>query len=77
MRYPLIDSHELFGSIDGDGQRRCVALEEAGLAKLADEMTLDIGKDTVDFAPNFDETEKEAVVMPSRFPNLLANGTAA
>ena len=74
-RYPLVDGHGNFGSIDGD----CAAAmryTEARLTKLSMEMLADIGKDTVDFIPNFDETEKEPVVLPSRYPNLLVNGTS-
>ena len=73
-RYPLIDGHGNFGSIDGDGAA-AMRYTEARLSKISTEMTADINKDTVDFAPNFDETEKEPVVMPARFPNLLVNGT--
>ena len=74
MRYPLVDGHGNFGSIDGDGAA-AMRYTEARLSKIAMEMLSDINKDTVDFAPNFDDTEKEPVVLPSRFPNLLANGT--
>ena len=74
MRYPLVDGHGNFGSIDGDGAA-AMRYTEARLSKIAMEMLADINKDTVDFAPNFDETEKEPVVLPSRFPNLLVNGT--
>lgn len=74
MRYPLVDGHGNFGSIDGDGAA-AMRYTEARLSKIAIEMLSDINKDTVDFAPNFDDTEKEPVVLPSRFPNLLANGT--
>ena len=73
-RYPLIDGHGNFGSIDGDGAA-AMRYTEARLSKISMEMTADINKDTVNFAPNFDETEKEPVVMPARFPNLLVNGT--
>lgn len=73
-RYPLVDGHGNFGSVDGDGAA-AMRYTEARLSKISMEMTADIGKDTVDFAPNFDETEKEPVVLPSRFPNLLVNGT--
>ena len=72
-RYPLVDGHGNFGSVDGDGAMRYT---EARLSKISMEMTADINKDTVDFVPNFDETEKEPVVLPSRFPNLLVNGTS-
>ena len=74
MRYPLVDGHGNFGSIDGDGAA-AMRYTEARLSKIAMEMLSDINKDTVDFAPNFDHTEKEPGVLPSRFPNLLANGT--
>ena len=74
MRYPLVDGHGNFGSIDGDGAA-AMRYTEARLSKIAMEMLSDINKDTVDFAPNFDDTEKEPVVLPSKFPNLLANGT--
>lgn len=74
MRYPLVDGHGNFGSIDGDGAA-AMRYTEARLSKIAMEMLSDINKDTVDFAPNFDDTEKEPIVLPSRFPNLLANGT--
>jgi len=74
MRYPLVDGHGNFGSVDGDGAA-AMRYTEARLSKIAMEMLADIGKDTVDFVPNFDETEKEPVVLPSRFPNLLVNGT--
>lgn len=73
-RYPLVDGHGNFGSVDGDGAA-AMRYTEARLSKISMEMTADIGKDTVDFSPNFDETEKEPVVLPSRFPNLLVNGT--
>ena len=73
-RYPLVDGHGNFGSVDGDGAA-AMRYTEARLSKISMEMTADINKDTVDFAPNFDETEKEPVVLPSRFPNLLVNGT--
>jgi len=71
-RYPLVDGHGNFGSVDGDG----AAATEARLSKVSMEMLADIGKNTVDFTPNFDETEKEPVVLPARFPNLLVNGTS-
>jgi DNA gyrase subunit A len=74
MRYPLIDGHGNFGSVDGDGAA-AMRYTEARLTKISMEMIADINKDTVDFVPNFDETEKEPSVMPSRFPNLLVNGT--
>lgn len=73
-RYPLVDGHGNFGSIDGDGAA-AMRYTEARLSKISMEMTADINKDTVDFRPNFDETEKEPTVLPSRFPNLLVNGT--
>mgnify|MGYP000743822258 FL=1 len=74
-RYPLVDGHGNFGSVDGDGAAamRCT---EARLSRISMEMLADINKDTVDFAPNFDETEKEPMVLPARFPNLLVNGTS-
>ena len=74
-RYPLVDGHGTFGSVDGDGAA-AMRYTEARLSKISMEMTADINKDTVDFVPNFDETEKEPVVLPSRFPNLLVNGTS-
>ena len=74
-RYPLVDGHGNFGSVDGDGAA-AMRYTEARLNKISMEMTADINKDTVDFVPNFDETEKEPVVLPSRFPNLLVNGTS-
>lgn len=74
-RYPLVDGHGNFGSIDGDGAA-AMRYTEARLTKLSMEMLADIGKDTVDFIPNFDETEKEPVVLTSRYPNLLVNGTS-
>ena len=73
-RYPLVDGHGNFGSVDGDGAA-AMRYTEARLSKISMEMLADINKDTVDFVPNFDETEKEPVVMPSRYPNLLVNGT--
>ena len=73
-RYPLVDGHGNFGSVDGD-DAAAMRYTEARLSKIAMEMLADIGKDTVDFTPNFDETEKEPTVLPSRFPNLLVNGT--
>ena len=74
MRYVLVDGHGNFGSVDGDGAA-AMRYTEARLSKISMEMTADINKDTVDFVPNFDETEKEPTVLPSRFPNLLVNGT--
>ncbi len=74
-RYPLVDGHGNFGSIDGDGAA-AMRYTEARLSKISMEMTADINKDTVDFIPNFDETEKEPVVLPARYPNLLVNGTS-
>ena len=73
-RYPLVDGHGNFGSVDGDGAA-AMRYTEARLSKISMEMLADINKDTVDCVPNFDETEKEPVVMPSRYPNLLVNGT--
>ena len=73
-RYPLVDGHGNFGSVDGDGAA-AMRYTEARLSKVSMELLADINKDTVDFEPNFDETEKEPVVLPSRFPNLLVNGT--
>ena len=73
MRYMLVDGHGNFGSVDGDGAA-AMRYTEARLSKISVEMLADIYKDTVDFVPNFDETEKEPVVLPSRFPNLLVNG---
>lgn len=73
-RYPLVDGHGNFGSVDGDAAA-AMRYTEARLSKISMEMLADIGKDTVDFTPNFDETEKEPVVLPSRYPNLLVNGT--
>ena len=74
-RYPLVDGHGNFGSVDGDGAA-AMRYTEARLSKISMEMLADINKDTVDFVPNFDETEKEPVVLPSRYPNLLVNGTS-
>ena len=74
-RYPLVDGHGNFGSVVGDGAA-AMRYTEARLSKISIEMLRDIKKDTVDFIPNFDETEKEPVVLPSRFPNLLVNGTS-
>ena len=73
-RYPLVDGHGNFGSVDGDGAA-AMRYTEARLSKISMQMLADIGKDTVDFVPNFDETEKEPTVLPARFPNLLVNGT--
>ena len=73
-RYPLVDGHGNFGSMDGDGAA-AMRYTEARLSKISMEMMADINKDTVDFQPNFDETEREPVVLPARFPNLLVNGT--
>ncbi|MCM1567999.1 MAG: DNA gyrase subunit A [Roseburia sp.] len=73
-RYPLVDGHGNFGSMDGDGAA-AMRYTEARLSKISMELLADIGKDTVDFVPNFDDTEKEPVVLPSRYPNLLVNGT--
>ncbi|MEQ2472594.1 DNA gyrase subunit A [Laedolimicola intestinihominis] len=73
-RYPLVDGHGNFGSVDGDGAA-AMRYTEARLSKISMEMLADINKNTVDFVPNFDETEKEPAVLPSRFPNLLVNGT--
>ncbi len=75
MRYPLIDGQGNFGSIDGDPPA-AMRYTEARLARIADEMLADIEKDTVDFIPNFDETEQEPMVLPTRVPNLLVNGSA-
>ena len=74
-RYPLVDGHGNFGSVDGDSAA-AMRYTEARLSKISMEMTADIGKNTVDFIPNFDETEKEPTVLPSRYPNLLVNGTS-
>ncbi len=74
FRYPLVDGHGNFGSVDGDGAA-AMRYTEARLSKISMEMLADIGKDTVNFVPNFDETEKEPTVLPARFPNLLVNGT--
>ena len=74
-RYPLVDGHGNFGSMDGDGAA-AMRYTEARLTKISMELLADINKDTVDFIPNFDETEKEPVVLPSRYPNLLVNGTS-
>ncbi len=74
-RYPLVDGHGNFGSVDGDGAA-AMRYTEARLSKISMEMLADINKNTVDFTPNFDETEKEPSVLPSRYPNLLVNGTS-
>ena len=74
-RYPLVDGHGNFGSVDGDGAA-AMRYTEARLSKISMEMLADINKNTVDFQPNFDETEREPVVLPSRYPNLLVNGTS-
>ena len=74
-RYPLVDGHGNFGSVDGDGAA-AMRYTEARLSKISMQMLADINKDTVDFVPNFDETEKEPTVLPSRYPNLLVNGTS-
>ena len=74
-RYPLVDGHGNFGSVDGDGAA-AMRYKEARLSKISMEMLADINKDTVDFQPNFDETEREPAVLPSRYPNLLVNGTS-
>ena len=74
-RYPLVDGHGNFGSVDGDGAA-AMRYTEARLSKISMEMLADINKDTVNFSPNFDETEREPDVLPSRYPNLLVNGTS-
>ena len=74
-RYPLVDGHGNFGSVDGDGAA-AMRYTEARLSKISMEMLADINKNTIDFVPNFDGTEKEPTVLPSRYPNLLANGTS-
>ena len=74
-RYPLVDGHGNFGSVDGDGAA-AMRYTEARLSKISMQMLADINKNTVDFVPNFDETEKEPTVLPSRYPNLLVNGTS-
>ena len=74
LRYPLIDGHGNFGSVDGDGAA-AMRYTEARLSKISMELLADLNKNTVDFVPNFDETEKEPTVLPSRYPNLLVNGT--
>ncbi len=73
-RYPLVDGHGNFGSVDGDGAA-AMRYTEARLSRISMELLADINKNTVDFIPNFDETEKEPTVLPSRYPNLLVNGT--
>ena len=75
MRYPLIDGHGNFGSIDGDPPA-AYRYTEARMSRISDEMLRDIEKETVDWSPNFDETRKEPRVLPSRFPNLLVNGSS-
>ena len=74
-RYPLVDGHGNFGSVDGDGAA-AMRYTEARMSKISTELTADLNKNTVDFAPNFDETEKEPTVLPARYPNLLVNGTS-
>ena len=74
-RYPLVDGHGNFGSVDGDGAA-AMRYTEARLSKISMELTADINKNTVDFKPNFDETEKEPIVLPAKYPNLLVNGTS-
>ena len=74
MRYPLVDGHGNFGSMDGDGAA-AMRYTEARLSRISMELLADISKNTVDFVPNFDDTEKEPTVLPSRYPNLLVNGT--
>ena len=73
-RYPLVDGHGNFGSVDGDGAA-AMRYTEARLSKIAMEMLSDINKNTVEFVPNFDDTEREPTILPSRYPNLLVNGT--
>lgn len=75
MRYPLVDGHGNFGSVDGDGAA-AMRYTEARLSKISMEMVRDLNKDTVDFVPNFDDTEKEPTVLPARIPNLLVNGAS-
>ena len=75
MRYPLVDGQGNFGSIDNDPPA-AMRYTEARLARLATEMLRDIDADTVDFAPNYDESRQEPLVLPARFPNLLVNGSA-
>src|SRR6266513_4962586 len=74
LRYPLVDGQGNFGSVDGDPPA-AMRYTEARLAKIAHEMLADIDRDTVDFVPNFDESEREPVVLPTRVPNLLVNGS--
>lgn len=74
LRYPLVDGHGNFGNIDGD-KAAAYRYTEAKMAKIATEMLTDINKETVDFIPNYDDRLKEPVVLPSRFPNLLVNGS--
>src|SRR3989338_6646987 len=74
LRYPLIDGQGNFGSIDGDSAA-AYRYTEARLTQLAEEILADIDKDTVDFIPNFDESTQEPVLLPSRIPNLLINGS--
>ena len=74
-RYPLVDGHGNFGSVDGDGAA-AMRYTEARLSKISMKMLADINKNTVDFVPNFDETEREPLILPSRYPNLLVNGTS-
>ena len=75
MRYTLVDGHGNFGSVDGDGAA-AMRYTEARLSKISMEMVRDMNKDTVDFVPNFDDTEKEPTVLPARIPNLLINGAS-
>jgi DNA gyrase subunit A len=74
-RYPLVDGHGNFGSVDGDAPA-AMRYTEARLSAIASELLRDIDKETIDFAPNFDETLEEPIVLPSRFPNLLVNGSS-
>src|SRR3989441_13343082 len=75
MRYPLVDGQGNFGSVDGD-MPAAMRYTEARLARISEELLADIEKETVDFVPNFDETEREPVVLPTRIPNLLVNGAS-
>ena len=75
MRYPLVDGQGNFGSVDGDSPA-AMRYTEARLSRIAEEMLKDLEKNTVDFAPNFDDTLQEPVVLPAQFPNLLCNGTS-
>src|SRR5207244_9641873 len=75
MRYPLVDGQGNFGSVDGDPPA-AMRYTEARLARISEELLADIDRETVDFIPNFDETEKEPVVLPTRVPNLLVNGAS-